>query len=791
MPRKKKGKNQSEPSDPTSPPIEPSQLSHSAPMSTSVRQSTSVDVMSTSVSPPSTKKTAWSRGGGRLLAQALHGITPATRRDDDLLSSQGPDRRSKEEVEEYVERPSPSTEMGARRRMIQLANDDEVGNLAKKPIASVTQKPGRPITIFTNHFLFEAKQQTIYQYMVDFWPEVEKKGLKRKLLEEHRDVLGAFTFDGAMLFLQKQIGDIELIQKASAEGQQPIRIGIKFTNEISKAAPLQLYNTTLKNILRLLKLKLIGRNYFDPSRSIRIERHDVELWPGYFTAINPNDRGIALVADVAHKVLRTDTVLDFLHRLQGTLHRGWKDMVHQQLIGQIVLTRYNNRTYRIDDLAWDMNPHSTFQKRSGEQMSYQKYYSLSYGKNISVMDQPLLVHRHKTKGRPDEIIYLIPELCSMTGITDDMRADFHVMQDISHHTRVPPDVRADELQKFIANTTRNPEVAKELAQWGFQISSEMMQVPGRVFAPETIIFGKNKRVTVNPETEEWSNVSKQSHVLSSNPLKLWILVHTYKNRALAQDFAFNVGKAGSAIGFSIGPPQFLELKDDRKNSFLEVIKRGVSKETEFVAVILPNSQADRYDGIKQICCLELPVPSQCILAKNLSNPKKVMSVCQNIIRQINCKMGGELWMVDVPLKKAMIIGVDVYHDTLTKGQSVCGFSASMNQTFTKYFTPVCFQKTGQELVDGLGECMRQALQQYFILNKYLPDLILVYRDGVGDGMLHAIVDHEIPQLLDTFRKFSENYKPHVTVVVVKKKNPHSNVCENFRKTPKSSARKHH
>jgi aubergine-like protein len=70
--------------------------------------------------------------------------------------------------------------------------------------------------------------------------------------------------------------------------------------------------------LKKLKLKLIGRNYFDPSRAIQISQHQVQLWPGFLTgtkarllpftkpaAINPTEAGIMLLADITHKVLRT------------------------------------------------------------------------------------------------------------------------------------------------------------------------------------------------------------------------------------------------------------------------------------------------------------------------------------------------------------------------------------------------------------------------------------------------------------------------------------------------------
>jgi len=46
--------------------------------------------------------------------------------------------------------------------------------------------------------------------------------------------------------------------------------------------------------------------------------------------------------------------------------------------------------------------------------------------------------------------------------------------------------------------------------------------------------------------------------------------------------------------------------------------------------------------------------------------------------QINCKLGGELWAVDIPLKNLMIIGIDVYHDVSRGKKSIAGFVASIS-----------------------------------------------------------------------------------------------------------------
>ncbi|NP_001161632.1 piwi-like protein [Saccoglossus kowalevskii] len=147
----------------------------------------------------------------------------------------------------------------------------------------------------------------------------------------------------------------------------------------------------------------------------------------------------------------------------------------------------------------------------------------------------------------------------------------------------------------------------------------------------------------------------------------------------------------------------------------------------------------------------------------------LMSVATKIAMQLNCKLGGELWALEIPIKNMMIVGIDCYHDSATKGQSIGAFIASTNRTITRFYSRVTFQHTGQELIDGLKVCLQASLKKYHEINKTLPERIFVYRDGVGDGQLPAVVEHEIPQLLDCFKQLGSDYNPKVAVVIVKKR----------------------
>ncbi len=220
-------------------------------------------------------------------------------------------------------------------------------------------------------------------------------------------------------------------------------------------------------------------------------------------------------------------------------------------------------------------------------------------------------------------------------------------------------------------------------------------------------------------------------------------------------------------------PLAVELPDDRTHqqwpaAIKQHFKPGV---TQCVVCILPNNRKDRYDTLKKPCLLTLPVPAQCVVARSLDKKGATLSVAHKVIQQINCKLGGQLWQLEIPLQHAMLIGIDVCHDTASRKAkaSVAGFCATLNPEFTKYYSRVTFQSAGQELVDGLKMCLTDALKAYATRNGSLPAYIVVYRDGVGDGMLQSVIDREVPQFQETFTAIEGRYQPRLIYVIVKKR----------------------
>ena len=91
------------------------------------------------------------------------------------------------------------------------------------------------------------------------------------------------------------------------------------------------------------------------------------------------------------------------------------------------MTKYNKRTYRIDDIDADKNPLSTFHyKKQDKEITFKEYYSIRYQENSNITDdrQMLLVVKPSKRDKKlgdDQPIYLIPELCPVTGLDDGLK----------------------------------------------------------------------------------------------------------------------------------------------------------------------------------------------------------------------------------------------------------------------------------------------------------------------------------------------------------------------------------
>ncbi|KAI6073607.1 Piwi-like protein 2 [Aix galericulata] len=639
---------------------------------------------------------------------------------------------------------------------------------------------GTAVPVGLNSVRIHCQNEAVYQYHVTFSPEVECRSTRFAMLKEQRSVTGDVTaFDGSILYLPVLLPQpVSLKAQRRADGEE-VSITIQLTKVLEPSSDLCIpfYNVVFRRVMRILDMKLVGRNFYDPSQASMLQHYRLQVWPGYSVSIRRRDGGLFLQVDTVHKVIRSDSVLASMHAIYKQSAAGFQDECTKQLVGSMVITRYNNRTYRIDDIDWDRTPRDSFTLASGEEITFVDYYSKTYGITVRELDQPLLIHRPKEKRMPGrkphvEMILLVPELTFLTGIAE-IKKDTRMLkvslgegeshpaltrgggrsavtpiltapcpQDVMREMLQSPQQHYESLCSLLRRIQDSHEASHELMRWGLVLGQDIHRTQGRILPTERINLRHSSFFPA--EDLSWSKEVSREASISTVAMNYWLLVYPRRLQDLMKELVAAMRSVCGPIGMHVNAPALVELKDDRIETYVRTIRGllGSEDKVQLLLCITTKSKEDLYSAIKKLCCVQAPVPSQ-----------------------INCKLGGELWGIDVPLKQLMVIGMDVSHGRGTR--SVIGFVASINQVLTKWYSRVVFQMPQQEIADSLRLCLADALQRFHEMNHCLPKKIVVYRDGVSDGQLDTVVKYEIPQLQKCFDTF-ENYQPSVVVVVVQK-----------------------
>jgi len=661
---------------------------------------------------------------------------------------------------------------------------DRVKMLLTKPDKISTKKGsgGSNIDVLSNYFCLTKKPNwKLYQYKVDFTPDIEDSKVKKALLYQHKEKVPKFLTDGCRLDTTAKLSadnaDVVLTSTRSQDSSE-VNIKLKYVGEIlpTDYAYLQFYNIVLRSAMEKLELELIRRDYYDPKAAVMLKAYKLEVWPGYVTSIRQHEQNVLLCCEISNKILRTDTVLDQMEELhkRGGSTISFRSTVEKALLGAIVMTRYNNKTYRVDEIAWDKTPADEFEGRNGEMMSYMKYYAGRYNRSIRDTKQPLLISiakvRDERAGQTGPI-YLVPELCNMTGLSEEQRSNFQLMKALGSFTRQEPKKRMETLMKFSQRINGQPEIRKDLEDWGLQFSTELETFKARVLPPEKILGGKNLSASYQLDNADWSKCFRKWESFSGQNLTKWAIIYCQKDESAAKEFLNALTKVAPSLGMTIKAPKLFSISDYRAATYLASLDKVLELQPQLVMVVVPNNKGEHYAVIKKKCCLEVPTPSQVVTATVLNKSKGLMSVATKVAIQMNCKLGGEPWAVKMPLKDTMVIGYDTYHDTVSKGRSVGAVVASLNQSMTKYVSIANLHTNSeQELHDNLCPAIVTALRKYNDVNGHLPERIIIYRDGVGDGQIPYVVEHEVKSIRDTLVKVGMNADDlKLSFIVVNKK----------------------
>jgi len=298
---------------------------------------------------------------------------------------------------------------------------------------------GQKLQLYSNYFQIEFDQagiQGVNKYTCKFDPEIpdNSKGLRKDILKSARDKIKEkleFYIDwGTCVYSLRKCADLPVFEGEHEGTKYKIHLEWVQIMESTDRDHMVFLKIFFNSCMRSLRFETIGPKSFNVKAGHSLNAHNIKVWPGFDARMIMKEAGALLNVDVAFKVVRTDTCLGYIAELRKKAEEkggDWQAAIQEALVGCTVVTRYNQKTYRVERVDFGMSPATTFDK-NGEQVSYADYYKTRYNETIKDPNQPLLINKDRKTGNE---VALIPELCQLTGLTDQMRANFGLMKDLA------------------------------------------------------------------------------------------------------------------------------------------------------------------------------------------------------------------------------------------------------------------------------------------------------------------------------------------------------------------------
>ncbi|CAD6194970.1 unnamed protein product [Caenorhabditis auriculariae] len=644
------------------------------------------------------------------------------------------------------------------------------GDLFTRP--AMTDKRGSSGTVeqcMVNFIPIETKSDyVIYQYHVMFKPAVDSKSVRQNLLKSANiinEIGEHFVFDGMILYLTSEWENHQTIECPHPVTNESIAVDFKLTSRfgLNDAQTINCFNIVIRRCFDEIGFTQLGRNYFDPNAGKTVSSYNMDVLPGYETAIRMYEDQLMLCVENRFKMVRKESMLEIIQReiqnCRGDLERAIQK-INEVFQGSTILTLYNNKLHRFTRLDTNLTPESQF-KKDDRTISLREYYATQYQKTVHNVQQPIIISEGKPKqpGEPPQVNYLIPELCFPTGLTDEMRKDMKIMRGVASHTRLSPEMRRRNTELLLHKMHNNTKVRDQLAAWNIQLGSELARMDARVLPPEALVGG-NGRSIIGSQAE-WSKNVKSCGVFAGRSMTNWIVVSPGEQFGpLARKFVDEVTGLSRTLGIEVGSPMCQMLTGFQANDYLTGIKEALRKveghEVHMMVILLKDDNKTRYDLVKKFLCTQTNIPSQCVNLKTLAGRpgdggqnKNFGSIVLKIMLQMVCKMGGALWKVSIPLKNTMIVGYDLYHDSTLRGKTIGACVSTVDSTYTQFYSQTRPHENPTQLGSNLSYFIRKALRKYYECNNNsLPERIILYRDGAGDGQIPLIKNTEVKLVRD-------------------------------------------
>lgn len=552
--------------------------------------------------------------------------------------------------------------------------------------------------------------------------------------------------------------------------------------------------------------------FFDQNAPrIPIPQFQVELWEGFRQLLKPTGGGLSLnlsqAAAVMHQPMPVITFLQHALRLrtpeelvrQFTEDRRFRYKAAKFINGMQVHAKFEGappRRYRVKGFTDRPANQLLFPLRdeSGQtkEITVEQYYYTKYQRRLRYPGLPCLEGRPKGAALPMELFELVPgQRLRKVGP--------ELLSQVGNYTIQEPERRLNTIAQLV--DTAQLRSSTTMRAWGMDVDTSLAEVQGRVLPTAPLQYGG--RGVVDPGTTGAWNL-RNVKMLQGAVMHSWAVVSMLQPRDAGgpaddfgqQRFVAELADMLEVSGVMLAPnakrPPILPHSsggNNLNNAFRAAAGRAqqvCGKPAQMLLVLIDRRDVDLYREIKNVGDSQLGIITQVVTADKAGiGPRNYgykargrPQYCANVALKVNMKMGGRNVRVGDPLpklagKKFMLIGADLTHPTGfgSTEPSVAAICCTMDADAAQYATRVVVQpNTREDVVQDMRPAMVELLQQYQRINKALPEVLLMYRDGVSEGQFAVVLEKEFPAIKQACTEVGgAQYNPPLTYVSVQKR----------------------
>ena len=235
------------------------------------------------------------------------------------------------------------------------------------PTKPASSSLGKPVTLYSNFYKFNCTtggRDVLFEYQVKTAPQLtchsnEEKIKMSKIVRKMKDKLEAefenhVYWEGFIYSFENKESDFLDSVQIEEDGVEYM-VNVELHDNLSFDSPkvARFFRAFMNQLIRKAKLRLArGGKHFDPYKPMDLD--GVNMYRAYFNTMKCIDGAIYLNLNPSVKFFQKDPIINDIYNLRS------ESRVKEALTGRSVMTLYNCRVYKIDEIDFTKNPTHKF-----------------------------------------------------------------------------------------------------------------------------------------------------------------------------------------------------------------------------------------------------------------------------------------------------------------------------------------------------------------------------------------------------------------------------------------------